>query len=117
MGHEAGSKVNNLVQAVHEGLLLVSQSVVHLSCSLRVTDVENLILTGSLFDCSNVCGVVVHAHFGPGEVPVSAVVDREGLVLPTVLGASVAANPHIVAGIDQLKLEGFLVEESEVLQP
>ena len=115
MRHEAGSEVNNLVQAIDKGLLLVSQSVMHLSCSLRVSYVENLILASGLFDCSDICGVIIHAHLGPGEVPVSAIVDRERLMFPTVLGASVAANPHIVAGIDQFKLEGLLVKVGIVL--
>jgi len=38
-------------------------------------------------------------------------------VVPTVLSASIAANPNIIAGINQFKMEWNLVVIGEVLNP
>lgn len=107
---EAGGHVHHLVEVVRvEGRLQVRQAVVHLNRALAVADVENFIDAGRLFNSLDVRDIIVEAHLRPREVPVLVVGGAvEGLMPPTVLGASVVADPDVVARIDQLKVERLL---------
>lgn len=93
------------------------QSVVHLASTLRVSNIENLVFAGGLLDHSDVCSIIVHSHVGPGPVPVLSVIYRKSLVIPTVLSTSVAADPNIIACINQLKMEWDLALIGEILNP
>ena len=117
--NEARSHVDDLVQVVNVvGLFVLSESVVHLSGTLRVTDVEDLVLSGGGLDHVDVGGVVIEAHVGPGPVPVLGIDGGvEGLVAPTVHGTTVVANPDVVAGVNELQGEGLLVLVGIVSDP
>ena len=63
--------MDNLVQVVRvEGVTDMLETVVHLSSTLRVTDVEDLVFASGLLDSSNICSVVIETHISPGPVPV-----------------------------------------------
>ena len=71
ISNEARSQMDNLVQVVRvEGVTDMLETVVHLSSTLRVTDVEDLVFASGLLDSSNICSVVIETHISPGPVPV-----------------------------------------------
>ena len=91
------------------------QSVVHLGRALGVANVKYLVLACHFLDGCDVSDVVVHAHVGPGPVPVLCVHRCiESLVAPTVHGTTVVSNPDIVASVDQLQMEGLITTLSVI---
>ena len=72
---EAGGKLYNLVHIVGmKAALQMSQTVEHLNCALRVTDVENFVDTGLFLDFRDVGDVIVEPHLGPSPKPVLVVI-------------------------------------------
>ena len=111
MGNEAWSQLNDLVKILGMELRFeVGKTIVHLHSTLGISDVENLIFTGSLLNSSNISCIVIETHISPGPVPVLGIgAGIKSLVIPTVHGASVVANPHIVTFVNQLQVEWDLL--------
>jgi len=105
--------VYSLVQgATIEAIVVMRQSVMHLSRALRVTNVRNFVFTGRFLNCFDVSFVVVKTHVAPMEVPVLVVFGSiESLVAPTVLGTTVVADPDVKASVDKFKGKMLLVSE------
>jgi hypothetical protein len=90
-----------------EVILVLREAVEHLGGALRVAQVEDLFMAGQLLDFGNLCLSVVLAHFSPIEIPELLVLNRESLMLLTVLSATVVAKPHVEASIIQLKRKRY----------
>jgi len=103
---------DSLVEAIgEERALKVRQAVKHLDGSLAEADVEYFVDASLFLDQAHVGCVIVQAHVGPGEFPVIVVVGGvESLVPERVLGAAVVTEPHIVALVNEQKLEGCACE-------
>ena len=113
IGHvrvEARRELDDSVEALAvEVVLVVRERVVHLNGALRVANVLNFVLVGSFLDGTNVSWVVILSHVRPVEVPVSRVVRRKSRVALAILRSAVIAEPDVVALVEELELEGFVV--------
>ena len=103
---ESRCQLDDFVKALCVELRLkVCQSIVHLCSALRVAQIEDFFLPCCFFDRSDVCSVIIEAHFRPSPVPILRVCRSvESLVAPTVHRSTIVSDPNIVASINEQQM-------------
>lgn len=100
------SQSGKKVEALGPELLILRDRIEHLGCSLRVTDVGELVVTGGLANVVDLSGSVIIAHLDPAEVPILLVMRSKVDVLrafETMSGAALVTQPNIVTLLKELE--------------
>ena len=100
-------KDSSLEAVSEESVVALGEAVDHLACTLGVANVGKLWFASHCEDLGDVGWLVESSHLGPREVPPLFVSPASvPVVHVAVLGATIAAHPHVVAAIDELQGPG-----------
>lgn len=98
------SQSNEKIELIFPVSIGLRKLIEHLSCTLRMSNVSDFLVSSMLSYIINLCWSIEVSHFSPAELPVGPVVFWvQSLMTRAILGASLVSKPNIIALIDQLE--------------
>jgi len=94
---------NPEVKSLLPELLIIGNSIKHLSCSLRMTNIGDFLSSSLLSNIINLSWGIMLSHLSVRELPVSLIFCWETSMARAVLSSSLVAEPHIVSSSHQLE--------------